>query len=65
MSLHTHACEFLLKNKEEYEELTRLVDMVMANSALTDIERTSLKENTRVLYEDFLKQFRGVICTTP
>jgi hypothetical protein len=65
MSLHTHACEFLLKNKEEYEELTRLVDMAKANSVLTDIERTSLRENTRVLYEDFLKQFRGIICTTP
>ena len=65
MSLHAHAFKYLEQNRPQYEVLWQLLDMVKGKQELTVIQATQFRERTKVVYEDFLGQFKGIICATP
>jgi hypothetical protein len=64
-SLHAHAYQWLEQNRSHYSELYELLKMVNAKHTLTDIQATSFKGLTGLMYEDFIGQFTGIICATP
>ena len=64
-SLHAHAFQYLLENQENYSNLWRIVEQVDVGTSLTAEQRMDWKMHTKELYQDFLQQFRGVICATP
>ena len=65
MSLHAHAYHWLDQNRSEYPELCELLELIDAKHPLSDVQATFFKGHTRVLYQDFLAQFTGIICATP